>query len=629
MRKAPADRAPASDHRRRDRVDHETVADRDDRVSGIVLGWGHRPRRGRAGPCTNRALDIVPGVRYASAVVVPEGEAEVKELIERLQWLRLVHGEYGEQQLRSLAEQHRIPLYRIQELISYYPQLRPRPAGVRLLRVCRDVVCALHGCEELRQQLAAQLREAAVDDTVIESCSCLGRCDTAPAALLDDEPVRLTSRLGHVVPAPVPVPEPSDNRPDWQLYPYPNRARAYSTLAELRAAETEEAAGRILAALERAELRGMGGAGFPTHRKWRAVAAAAGSPKYVICNADESEPGTFKDRMILATMPELVLEGMVLAALATGARHGYIFIRHEYGPEAAVVEEAIERARARGWLGPAAIGPGRPFDVELVRSPGGYILGEETALLEVLEGRRGEPRLRPPYPAESGLYGKPTLINNVETFAAAAAIVARGAEWWRSFGQNGACGLKLVSVCGDVAHPGVYEVELGTPIRAIIELAGGVRDGRPLKAFTAGGVSATWLGPEHVDTPLSFESLRAAGSSLGTGAIIVLADDRSAVATARSIVEFFAAESCGKCVPCRLGTALAARQLRATLEDPSCSGLDLAFLRQLADTLRETSICGLGQVALSGLLSLVERFPEEFPLRSSADNADPEGKRAR
>ena len=555
-------------------------------------------------------------VGYARAVDVLQGVGRVKELIERLQWLRLVHGDYGEAQLRALAAQYRVPVYRIQELISFYPQLKPRPSGVRVLRVCRDVACCLCGSGAMRERLAAQLRHVSADDTVIEESSCLGRCEVAPAALLDDEPVQLTAHRDHIALAPVPVAEPGAECPDWQIYPYDSRSDAYATVATLRAAETNQSAARILRKLERAGLRGMGGAGFPTFRKWQAVASASGSPKYVICNADESEPGTFKDRMILATMPELVIEGMLLAALATGARQGFIFIRHEYGPEAAIVEEELERARARGWVGPGALGAGHPFEIELVRSPGGYILGEETALLEVLEGRRGEPRLRPPYPAESGLYGKPTLINNVETFAAAAAIVARGADWWLRFGKNGAHGLKFVSVCGDVNAPGVYEVELGTPVRQIVELAGGVKDGGRLKAFTAGGVSATWLGPDQLDVPLSFDALRAVGSSLGTGAVIVLREGRSAAQVAQTIVQFFASESCGKCVPCRLGTAVTARQLRAALEDPNCTGIDLRFLDQLADTMRHTSICGLGQVALDGLLSLARLFPDEFPLKA-------------
>src|SRR3990172_3820177 len=298
----------------------------------------------------------------------------------------------------------------------------------------------------------------------------------------------------------------------------------------------------------------MGGAGFPTAAKWDLVRRKERTPKYVICNADESEPGTFKDRVILEELPHLVLEGMLLAAFVTGAEHGIVYLRHEYHRERKALQRAIADARDLGLLGSNLRGSRFNFDLEIFVSPGGYILGEETALLEALEDKRGEPRNKPPYPGTHGLWGRPTLINNVETFALATAIVHHGSEWWKAQARPGFSGLKVMAVSGHVARPGVYEIPMGTTVAELIEMAGGVSDGRRLKAFAPGGASSNFLPAEQAHVEIDFASIQAAGSMLGSGALVVVAEGTEMLPLAANVVRFFRNESCGKCVPCRVRT---------------------------------------------------------------------------
>jgi formate dehydrogenase beta subunit len=352
-------------------------------------------------------------------------------------------------------------------------------------------------------------------------------------------------------------------------------------------------------------LRGMGGAGFPTGSKWELVAGQEVEPKYVICNADESEPGTFKDRQMLAELPHLVIEGMLAGMLAVGAEHGWIFIRHEYGPEEEVVRAELERARAEGMLGEDVLGSGRRLDIDIFTSPGGYILGEESALLECMEGHRGEPRNKPPFPGTSGLWGKPTLMNSVETFAAVPIILQRGAEWWKDQGVRGGVGLKFFAISGDIAHPDVYCVPMGTTARELIAHAGGLPDGVELGAFQPGGASANFLGPDKLDVPLDFKPLADAGSMLGSGAVVVMGDRTNLLAAATNVLRFFRNESCGKCVPCRVGSHKAHQILTEALaRGNGADGVDGQIAR-LEETLRLTSICGLGQVALGPVMSVL------------------------
>jgi NADH:ubiquinone oxidoreductase subunit F (NADH-binding) len=349
----------------------------------------------------------------------------------------------------------------------------------------------------------------------------------------------------------------------------------------------------------------MGGAGFPTGRKWELVAAQAATPKYAICNADESEPGTFKDRQILAGQPHLVLEGMLLGMLATGATEGWVFIRHEYGPEETVIRREIDGLRAAGLIGPDVLGTGRRLSVEVFTSPGGYILGEESALIECMEGHRGEPRNKPPFPGVYGLHGRPTLMNSVETFAHVPVIARRGAAWWAAQGAGEHTGLKFFAVSGHVERPGVYCVPMGTTARELLDLAGGVSGGRALAAIQPGGASSNFLGPDRLDVPLDFGSLREAGSMLGSGALVVLAEGTDLLAAATNVLRFFRDESCGKCVPCRVGSTKAHRILTDHLAAGGGPGDVPERISELEQVMRRTSICGLGQVALGPVASVL------------------------
>ena len=379
----------------------------------------------------------------------------------------------------------------------------------------------------------------------------------------------------------------------------------------------EPAGEKIVSELNESGLRGMGGAGFPTGKKWDLVAKQEARPKYAICNADESEPGTFKDRQIMAEQPHLVLEGMLIGMAVTGADKGWVFIRHEYGPEEEVIREEIERLRGIGVL------DGTDLELDVFVSPGGYILGEESALIECMEGHRGEPRNKPPFPGVYGLWGKPTLMNSVETFAHVPVIVERGAEWWKAQGVNDGTGLKFFAVSGHVERPDVYCVPMGTTARELIELAGGVSDGAGLLAYQPGGASSNFLGPEDLDVPLDFGPLQEAGSMLGSGAVTVIAEGTDLLAAGTNVLRFFRNESCGKCVPCRVGSHKAHEMLTEAMATGNGPADLKDRLTELEATVRLTSICGLGQVALGPVMSVfgmerggTEARPHPRPPRS-------------
>ena len=376
--------------------------------------------------------------------------------------------------------------------------------------------------------------------------------------------------------------------------PYEPDARDYRLLRAVL--EGERTAEQIVSVLNESGLRGMGGAGFPTGKKWDLVANQEARPKYAICNADESEPGTFKDRQIMAEQPHLVLEGMLIGMAVTEAHEGWVFIRHEYGPEEEVLREEIERLRGLGVL------DGSDLEIDVFVSPGGYILGEESALLECMEGHRGEPRNKPPFPGVYGLRGKPTLMNSVETFAHVPVILERGADWWNAQGVHDGTGLKFFAVSGHVERPDVYCVQMGTTARELIELAGGVSGGAELLAFQPGGASSNFLGPDDLDVPLDFGPLQEAGSMLGSGAVTVIAEGTDLLAAGTNVLAVLPQRVVRKCVPCRVGSHKAHEMLTEALgtEDGPADLKDR--LTELEATVRLTSICGLGQVALGPVM---------------------------
>jgi NADH:ubiquinone oxidoreductase subunit F (NADH-binding)/NADH:ubiquinone oxidoreductase subunit E len=508
------------------------------------------------------------------------------------------------EELVALSREVRRPLYEIEGLISFYPHFRTTERTAVQIAVCHDLTCWLHGSDERIAEAKARYGDD-VDVELVE-VSCLGRCDIAPAAAVDERPLafadaddavdaarggehpRVEAKRGE-------GPRPND--------PYAAGEERYRLLR--RALAGDLGADAIVATLKDSELRGMGGAGFPTGQKWEIVAAQEPTPKYTVCNADESEPGTFKDRQIMAEQPHLVLEGMLLGMLVTGSEEGWVFIRHEYGPEEEVLRAEIEVLGSEGLLGDDVLGSGRRLQLEIFTSPGGYILGEESALLECMEGHRGEPRNKPPFPGLYGLYGKPTLMNSVETFADVPIILERGAEWWKDQGVNGATGLKFFAVSGHVERPDVYCVRAGSTARDLIELAGGVTDGREVGAIQPGGASSNFLGPGQLDVPLDWKPLQEAGSMLGSGAVIVMAEGTDLLAAGTNVLRFFRNESCGKCVPCRVGSAKAYTMLTDLLQQGKGVEDVPDEITQLEATVRKTSICGLGQVALGPVLSVI------------------------
>jgi NADH-quinone oxidoreductase subunit F len=372
----------------------------------------------------------------------------------------------------------------------------------------------------------------------------------------------------------------------------------------------------VLDLVEKSGLRGRGGAGFPTGRKWSFLPKDA-NPRYLVCNCDEAEPGTFKDHMLIETVPHLVLEGMLIGAYAIASHHAFIYIRGEFLRGYEIFCKALEEARKAGFVGANVFGSGYDIEVTVHRGAGAYICGEETALLNSLEGKRGEPRLKPPFPAVEGLYRKPTIVNNVETLGYLVPILERGAEWFASVGTERSKGYKVVSVSGHVRNPDNYEVPLGTTVRELIDLAGGLRPGRKLMAVQPGGGSSACIFEEHLDWPYDYESMAKAGSMVGSGAIVVFDDTTDFVRAAYNLVRFFAHESCGQCTPCREGGNWLERVLERLVERRGVPG-DYEMLLRVSGAITGLNLCPLGDSIEPFLKSVMLRFPEQFKSRIAA-----------
>jgi NADH-quinone oxidoreductase subunit F len=467
--------------------------------------------------------------------------------------------------------------------------LEERPAEV--LHVCSDLSCRLAGVE--------------VPEGAHES-PCLGLCERAPASLrtiAGDEPreiqvpetgpalpqrghasLRLLRRIGVVEPDSL----------DSYL--------AHGGHASLRRAFELGPEGVVHEVTE-SRLLGRGGAAFPTGVKWEAVARQPARPHYLVCNADESEPGTFKDRVLMEEDPFALVEAMTIAAYATGCEHGFLYVRAEYPLAHKRLEHALAQTRARGFLGDDVLGSGFSFDIELRIGAGAYVCGEETALFQSIEGYRGEPRNKPPFPVEIGLFGNPTVVNNVETLFNVLDIVEFGGDRFAATGTEDSTGTRLFCVSGHVARPGLYEVPFGTTLRELLDLA----EARPVKAVLLGGAAGAFVGPDQVDLPLTFEDTRAAGVTLGSGVVIVYDESADLVDALLRIAEFFRDESCGQCVPCRVGTVRQEEALRRMVAGRG-RGDELATLADLAAVMRDASICGLGQTAANAVASAIENL---------------------
>jgi NADH:ubiquinone oxidoreductase subunit F (NADH-binding) len=451
-----------------------------------------------------------------------------------------------------------------------------------------------------------------VKEVSIRDVSCLGRCDQAPAMMVNDTIYahvngRDAVAMAQDVLAGKPLPENHHSQERMAVVSDPYKGSGEYAVVR-RLVETRDFLG-IIAALKAAGLRGMGGAGFPTSSKWEIVRNAPATPKYIVCNADESEPGTIKDRGIMENVPYLVIEGMIAAGLVTGAHKGILYIRHEYEHPKEVLQEEIDRCYKQGLLGRRILGSDLAFDLEIFVSPGGYICGEESALLEAIEGKRAEPRNKPPFPVSNGLWNQPTVINNVETFCLATVILGRGADWFKGQGKNGSVGVKFVGVSGDVVRPGIFEVQMGTTYGELInENAGGIPGGKQLLAFAPSGPSSGYLPASMSTLPLDWNAVAAAGSMVGSGAIVVCAEGRCMLDMALNATRFYRNESCGKCVPCRVGSQKMVEMLKGWTEGRSSKD-DMQIMDELSLAMRQASICGLGQVVPVPIASVMKHFP--------------------
>jgi NADH-quinone oxidoreductase subunit F len=473
---------------------------------------------------------------------------------------------------------------------SFYGSFTFRPRPRRVRRVCVDVVCLAAG--------------AAVPDPGqpgMLASACLGRCDRAPAVLDTEGGTEIDAETTGEPAAPavaergfilrrVGVCDPR-SLADYRAH------GGYRSLERARALGPEA----VRRAVRDSGLSGRGGAAFPAGRKWDAVARAAGSVKYVVANVDESEPGTFKDRVLVEHDPFALVEAMTIAAHAVGAQRGYVYVRDEYPRARQAVEQAVAAAGAAGLLGDDAAELGGSFHIEVRRGAGAYVCGEETALLNSIEGRRGEPRTRPPFPADAGLFGGPTLVHNAETLANVLRILDPDGPHDES---------RLFAVSGSVARPGVYEMPLGITLRDLLTRAGGLPGERPPKAVLLGGAAGSFVGPEHLDVPLTVEGTRTIGATLGSGAVIVLDDGVDLEAVVLRIAAFFREESCGQCVPCRVGTVRQEEALHRLASGQPLGSRDdeLTRLRDVGLAMRDASICGLGQTAWNAIASAIDRF---------------------
>ena len=574
-----------------------------------------------------------PGVEGHAARGGHATRARRSELLPALHAVQDRIGWISQAALNYISRRLAVPPAEAYGVATFYALYATKPRPPIVAHVCDDIACRLAGAERICEDLGRAVGpegEAARDGRIgwIRS-PCLGLCDLAPAALITrsgetssiasaapvdaagivarldgaspDRPapsipqagsdsLRLLRRIGVVDPTSL-----DDYRGHGG---YQGLTKALSLGAEA-----------VIAEVTASKLMGRGGAAFPTGRKWAAVAAQPAQPHYLVCNADESEPGTFKDRVVMEGDPFAVVESMTIAAFATGASQGYLYIRGEYPEAASRIRGAIAAARDASLLGDDILGSGFSFDIEVRRGAGAYICGEETALFESIEGKRGEPRNKPPFPVEVGLFGKPTVVNNVETLVNVPLVLELGGEAYARIGTEGSTGPRLFCLSGHVELPGVYEVEFGATLGELVEMAGGVPGGRSIRTILLGGAAGVFVGPESLEMPLTFEATRAAGATLGSGVIMVFDDTVDLVDTLRRIARFFRDESCGQCVPCRVGsvrqeellTRLASGARVRSRED------ELELLREIGQAMRDASICGLGQTASSAIESALRQ----------------------
>jgi NADH-quinone oxidoreductase subunit F len=560
--------------------------------------------------------------------------AQRQQLLPTLHALHARAGWISPGALNYIARRLTIPPADVFGVATFYALFSVEPRAPRVVHVCNDLACRCAGSQALIDTLTEQVGPQGTDHggTTWMPSPCLGQCDRAPAAFLVESGENPTEReltnvdgggLLEIVNGATPSPPrsatpPQCGQPGLRLLSRigvmdPDSLedyRAHGGYEALRIAFGLGPDGVIREVLD-SKLMGRGGAAFPTGRKWDAVARQPRRPHYLICNADESEPGTFKDRVIMEGDPFSLIESMTIAAYGTGCERGYIYLRGEYPLAQRRLENALTQAREMSLLGDDIMGRGQlRFDIELRKGAGAYICGEETAIFGSIEGYRGEPRNKPPFPVERGLFGRPTVVNNVETLVNVLPIMLEGGPGFASIGTERSTGPKLFCVSGAVPSPGTYEVPFGTTLRELLELAGGVKPGRTLRAILLGGAAGSFLTPEDLDLKLTFEDAREVGTTLGSGVVLVLDEETDLPELLITIAGFMRDESCGQCVPCRVGTVrqeealarLISGRTRGTVQD------ELTLIAEIGRAMRDASICGLGQTASSAVESAIARL---------------------
>ncbi|MBN1448793.1 MAG: NAD(P)H-dependent oxidoreductase subunit E [Bacteroidetes bacterium] len=520
-----------------------------------------------------------------------------------------------------IADQVRTPRVEVESVVTFYAFLSKKQNGTVVFRLCDDIIDRMFGFERLKhaitEELGIDIGETTADGRFsLETTPCIGMCDQAPALMINDEiftevsrdtlldyveqlkagitPERLRRRLG----------DGNNSNPLVSAAVSNNiRTRGEVIFAPLECGRALKKAlsmspNEVIRDIKTARLRGRGGAGFPTGMKWDFTRAARGERKFVICNADEGEPGTFKDRVILTERPELLIEGMAIAGYAIGAQEGIIYLRGEYAYLRPFLEDMLQKARNTGMLGKAIFGKqGFDFDIRIQMGAGAYVCGEETALISSCEGLRGDPKNRPPFPAQKGYHGYPTSVNNVETFCCVARILDQGAGWFSQIGSKGSTGTKLLSISGDCRRPGVYEVPFGIKLCEVLEMAGG----NGAVAVQIGGPSGQMVGPKDYNRTICYDDLATGG------AMMVFGPNRNLLEVVHYFMEFFVEESCGYCTPCRVGNALLKDRLERIMEGKG-EPADLDYLEDLGVTVKSTSRCGLGQTSPNPILSTLKNF---------------------
>jgi len=517
-----------------------------------------------------------------------------------------------------------VPLADVTGVIEFYSMLYTQPTGETIIRVCTSPTCSARGGKALHNEILDICRLKSDGSTpdgkyFIEEVACLGLCDKAPSALVGDKAV------GNATPVHVLVPVE-----DFDTKIYTQEAiitRRFGNIEPTSCDEYIDHGGfvglrnaldiesdYICDFMSSSGLLGRGGAAFVTRTKWESASSEPAEPKYIVCNADESEPGTFKDRVLLENDPFAILEGMIISGFSVGAEKGFIYIRGEYPKAQQIFRQVIASAREKGFLGEDILGSEFSFEVELRSGAGAYICGEETALFESIEGKRGFPRLKPPYPTTAGLFGKPTVINNVETFANVSLMLRIGVDKYCTYGTPRSSGPWLFCVSGEVVNPGLYEITQPVTLKQLIDMAGGILGGKELQAVLLGGAAGKFVHPSQINIRLTQEDTREAGLALGSGAVIVLSEDVNLKSTLSDLGHFFSHESCGKCYPCQLGTQRQAEILDRILEDKT-RPRDIERLKDIGWTMTDASLCGLGQTAASAVLSAIDLWPELFEVR--------------